>query len=177
MSNTNYQVNIVFAAIEAAKTIEEKQAFLSDDKAATAQKNKVNRLKVNDNFCKLDNDVLALIAEHSSEQVLENLLSCNNYKTAQRVADVAKMLSNKKHSTIIDYTISALEKSMLEKTTIDQLCARTNQCYSRIANSVRALQFFNIVIVDNIELNKCNLIKSLSKESSLKLNKTALLAR
>ncbi|MGZ8220361.1 MAG: hypothetical protein ACXWT0_01805 [Methylobacter sp.] len=160
---------VSFRASEVEVELQSNMIAVSDNKAIAMQKNMKNRLKACKAFVNASESSLDLIVTHSSASMLEYLMNASNYKTATRVLDCAKYMCNEKHSSIIDYTLSALERSVLQKTSVDQVCNISQQCYARISNAVKALAFFDLIKVENAMFND-RLIVKLSKDSLISLN-------
>jgi hypothetical protein len=167
---SNLQVNVAFRSSEVQIELESNMIAVSESKQALATKNIINRLKANKAFTSASIASLELIVKHSNAQTLDYLLNASNYKTASRILDAAKMLNQEKHSTILDYTLTALNKSMLQKTSVNELCVKSSQCYARISNAVKALAFFNVITVDNVTLSN-NIISKMSKDTLVSINK------
>jgi hypothetical protein len=166
---------VSFKANEVEVSLQSNLIAVSDDKAIALQKNMINRLKVNAIFCKTSIEVLTIIVNASSEQALEYLLDAKNYKTAQRILDVAKYLNNDaKYSSIIDYAIASINKLTSKdqnvSASIERIMIDTTQCYSRISNAVKALAFFKIISVDTSIDEKTMIINKLSKDTRLMIN-------
>ena len=173
--NNDLTNSIIFASIEASEKMQKTLLATSEEKAVLINKNMINRLKVNATFCKASNDVLLIIANASSELALEYLLDAKNYKTAQRVLDVAKMLNkDSKYSSIVDYTLVSITKLSSKdqniKTSLKAVMQDTTQCYSRISNAIKALAFFNIITVDTTIDERTMIINALTVDTKIMLN-------
>lgn len=157
-------VSLNKAVNKAEYALVEKRINVSSEKKDLMQKNITARFKTCETFKNASSESIALIIKHSDDATLEYLLNASNYKTATRILDASKMLCNEKHSSIIDYTLSAVKRSSLQKTSVDMICSSANQCYSRVSNAIKALYFFNLIAIDNATTNK-RLIVRMSKES------------
>lgn len=154
--------------IQVQLELESKTALCSDSKKDALQKNIINRLKANKAFSNASAKTLQMIVDSSSASTLEYLLNASNYKTASRILDAAKFLNDEKHSSIIDYTLSALKRSSYQQTSVDNVCAISNQCYARISNAIKALAFFDLIDVKDCSRDK-NLITKMSKNTLVSL--------
>ena len=153
-------------ALEVALELESKVTFTSESKKLAMEKNYINRMQANKAFLNASLASLQLIVKRSNESTLEYLLNASNYKTASRVLDAAKMMNNEKHSSILDYTLKAIKRSMMQKTSVDQVCTISNQCYARISNAVKALAFFDLIDVTDCSFDsKTNIINKMSKNT------------
>jgi hypothetical protein len=175
-SKINLTNNVIFASIEASEKMQKTLLGTSEEKAISLQKNVKNRLKVNETFCKCSNDVLSTIASHSSNDALEYLLNAKNYKTAERIRDVAKMLcKDSKYSVSIDQVTMSLKKNTSKEQnifcTMKSLILDSKNCYSRASNTVKALAFFKLVIVENASVDaKTMIIDKMSQDTRIMLN-------
>lgn len=162
------KVNSVLASAQAKAefALVEARINVSNDKADKAAKNIAARFRTCETFKNASAESIALIIKHSDDATLEYLLNASNYKTATRILDAAKMLNSEKHSSIIDYTLSAVKRSSLQKTSVDMICSSANQCYSRVSNAIKALYFFDLIAVENATTNK-RLIVRMSKETMI----------
>lgn len=144
--------------------------------ASEAQKERVSknikaRLRTCEVFTKASDKALELIVTNSDEQTLQQLMNYKNYKTATRVLDAAKMLSKESSfSSILTYTLNALQRSSLQKTSVEMICSIANQDYSRVANAIKALAFFGLIDVENAEFTN-KLITKMSKNTLVSVAK------
>lgn len=156
---SSLKLNVSFA-IEDLKVNQEKSlAYVSESKHVEAVKNKVNRLKRAESFAKLSDNVLMFIVTHCNEDTLEELVrsdnkdSICNYKTAQRIADLACLLSNESSAQSIKLAYSNIlafkakyENLECIKCSLNEtlrVIHKSNDSYAK--NVLKALYFFNLV--------------------------------
>jgi hypothetical protein len=141
----------------------------SESKKDSIHKNIKARLRACETFAKASDKSLDLIIANSSESTLQQLMNYRNYKTATRILDCANMLSKEgKFSSILTYALNALQRSTMQQTSIDSICAIANQDYSRIANAIKALAFFDLIQVKNADFQD-KLIVKMSKNTLVSL--------
>ncbi|MGZ8261412.1 MAG: hypothetical protein ACXWTU_00445 [Methylotenera sp.] len=168
MNTNNLKNTVIFKSLEVERDLQSNLISVSDEKQASLTKNYINRLKANKAFINASQSSLETIVKYSDIETLEYLMNPSNYKTASRILDAAKMLNSEKYSTILDYTLSALKRSPMQKTSVDSVCNIANQCYARVSNAVKALAFFDLIEVSDVTTNG-NIIVKMSKSSMIQL--------
>lgn len=154
---TNYAINVAFAIEDLTIAQQKNLLALSDVKAQEATKNQINRLKRAKAFAQLSENALALIVSVSDANTLEQLVrsddksSCANYKTAQRIADLAKLLVDDSCVTAVKRAFNNFQKiaKNYERINLDSFLTQLDSTPERSKNYMRALYFFRFIDVNS----------------------------
>lgn len=179
----NVKSSILFSAIEAKSELEKNIALLSSDKAENAAKNKANRLRKNDKFCKESENVLRFIVDNTDDKAFDQLCLLSCYKTADMIVNAARLLSN--DSATVSVTVTRVIERMLRltKRSADKqrkiaVSEIVENDYSNVSKRVKALALFKVIrFADNrdvkIENNKINMMLSQHDVMTLDFDKLA----
>jgi len=129
----------------------EKRINVSSEKQESAIKNIAARFRTVETFKNASEKALLLIAKNSDDVAISELMNYSNYKTANRVLQLAEFMSDnaidsrtQQNINILQTALKTLSKSFdaIDYSTIE---ARTNITSSMLKNMLKACQLLKIV--------------------------------
>lgn len=165
------QEKLVFSSIDALKSLDEKIAFASDAKVELLEKNVKSRTNMIKKVLNCSAESAAILELNLTPKALDLIMQSPNLKTTERLVHCANLMTGKgKSSTILTHVLKALKRR--KKLTIAGLCAESDQCYSRVANAVKALAMLKVIDIIGAVIDKDDprYITKMTKETIVSLN-------
>lgn len=147
------QEKLIFASIDAKKSLDEKIAFCSEEKSDLLRINIKSRTRMIERVLGCSAESAAILETNLSDKALGLLMQSPNVYTSERIVHAANLIScTGRTSTILSRTLKALNTNNVR--TMSELCADINQCYSRVGNAVKALTALNVVDATNCIIDR-----------------------